>query len=66
MPHRIESPFSFRLAEKKTAIHGHKKRLLGMSWPLMGQLTQNEGLTGTHCRQNPEISCRLRRQMFLE
>ena len=26
MPHRIESPFSFRLAEKKTAIHGQKKR----------------------------------------
>ena len=34
MPHRIESPFSFRLAEKKTAIHGQKKRRLGMSWPL--------------------------------
>ena len=26
MPPRIESPFSFRLAEKKTAIHGQKKR----------------------------------------
>ena len=34
MRHRIESPFSFRLAEKKTAIHGQKKRRLGMSWPL--------------------------------
>ena len=31
MRHWIESPFSFRLAEKKTAIHGQKKRRLGMS-----------------------------------
>ena len=38
MRHWIESPFSFRLAEKKTAIHGQKKRRLGMSWPLAGQL----------------------------
>ena len=33
MRHWIESPFYFRLAEKKTAIHGQKKRRLGMSWP---------------------------------
>ena len=29
MRHWIESPFSFRLAEKKTAIHGQKKRRWG-------------------------------------
>ena len=42
MPHRIESPFSFRLAEKKTAIHGQKKRRLGMSCPRNGQLTHTK------------------------
>ena len=66
MPHRIESPFSFRLAEKKTAIHGQKKRLLGMSWPLMGQLTQNEGPAATNYYAYPEPFCRLRRCRFLE
>ena len=39
---RIESPFSFRLVEKKTAIHGQKKRRLGMSWPAKGQLTHTK------------------------
>ena len=61
MPHRIESPFSFRLAEKKTAIHGQKKRLLGMSWPLMGQLTQNEGPAATNFRESSVAFYRLRR-----
>ena len=42
MPHRIESPFSFRLVEKKTAIHGQKKRRLGMSCPRNGQLTHTK------------------------
>ena len=42
MPCRIESPFSFRLVEKKTAIHGQKKRRLGMSWPAKGQLTHTK------------------------
>ena len=37
-----------------------------MSWPLMGQLTQNEGPAATNYYAYPEPFCRLRRCRFLE
>ena len=47
--------------QKKSRRHsGGKGNRLGMSWPPMGQLTQNGGLAVTNCRPNPEVSYRLR------
>ena len=60
MPHRIESPFSFRLAEKKTAIHGQKKRRLGMSCPAKRSTHPKRGLAVTNCRLNLKLPYRLR------
>ena len=67
MPCRIESPFSFRLVEKKTAIHGQKKRRLGMSWPAKGQLTHTKERpirtadkiqkSPAGCAESPQIDC---------
>ena len=42
IPCGMESPFSFPLVEKKTAIHGQKKRRLGMSCPRNSQLTHTK------------------------
>ena len=62
MPCRMESPFSFRLVEKKTAIHGQKKRRLGDELACKRPTHPYERAADTHCRQNPKISCRLRRK----
>lgn len=52
----------FLSCQKKSRRHsGGKGNRLGMSWPPMGQLTQNGGLAVTNCRPNPEVSYRLRR-----
>ena len=52
IPCGMESPFSFPLAEKKTAIHGQKKRVDRQS----GQLTQSGGWpsrTANQIRKSP-------------
>ncbi len=59
IPCGMESPFSFPLAEKKTAIHGQKKDAEG---ELTGKAVNSSKrrLAVTHCQQNPEVAYRLR------
>ena len=62
----MHPPFSFPLAEKRMRRARWKRKSVRAELAPHGLTHPYEGAAGTHCRQNPEISCRLRRQMFLE
>ena len=60
LPCRMSPTFLLSCQKKSRRHSGGKGNRLGMSWPPMGQLTQNGGLAVTNCRPNPEVSYRLR------
>ena len=60
LPCRMSPTFLLSCQKKSRRHSGGKGNRLGMSWPPMGQHTQNGGLAVTNCRPNPEVSYRLR------
>ena len=62
MRHQIAAPTFLLSCQKKSRRRsGGKENRLGMSWPPMGQLTQNEGPTATNFRESSVAVYRLRR-----
>ena len=62
MRHSIAAPTFLLSRQKKSRRRsGGKENRLGMSWPPMGQLTQNEGPAATNCRESSVAFYRLRR-----